>query len=279
MNKKNKMAHWHLDDIPWDQLDRSKIQPEFVALAKAASMVEQNSADYARYLCEVFADDEEMKRDALQWAREEVQHGMALRKWAELADPDFNFDESFKTFTEGYKLPQNVKESVRGSGAGELVARCIVEIGTSSYYSAIKDATDEPVLKAVCAKIAADEYRHYKLFYDHLQRYLKKDNIGGLERLKVALGRIVESEDDELAYAYYAANRGFIPGDYDRKRYSNHYFTFAFSVYRRSHVDKMVAMIFKAVGLKTNGWLNRAMNWLAWHAIQLRLLMAQRAVA
>lgn len=69
----------------------------------------------------------------------------------------------------------------------------MVETGTSSYYSAIGTSIDEPVLKEICAKIAGDEFRHYKLFYDTLNRYLARENMGKWARLKVALSRIAES--------------------------------------------------------------------------------------
>ena len=54
----------------------------------------------------------------------------------------------------------------------------MVETGTSSYYTALAEATAEPVLKQVCKLIAADEYRHFKLFYDHMRRYLSRENLG-----------------------------------------------------------------------------------------------------
>ena len=123
-----------------------------------------------------------------------------------LADPTFDFDAGFKRFTDGFKIATDSKASIRGSRSGELVARCIVETGTSSYYAALKDATAEPVLKEICRNIAADELRHYKLFYDHLRRYLETEKIGRWKRVAVVLSRVRESEDDELAYAYYAAN-------------------------------------------------------------------------
>ena len=47
--------------------------------------------------------------------------------------------------------------SRRGSRAGEMVARCIVETGTSSYYTALREAAAEPVLQEICRRIAADE--------------------------------------------------------------------------------------------------------------------------
>ena len=62
--------------------------------------------------------------------------------------------------------------SRRGSRAGELVARCVVEIGTSAYYTALREAAQEPVLQEICRHIAADELRHYRLFYKHLDRVL-----------------------------------------------------------------------------------------------------------
>ena len=154
--------HWTLDDIDWGRFDRSKVSPELVVIIKAAAMVEYNGGDYGSYLRNVFHDDPGFKQAASDWAEEEIQHGAALRRWAEMADPSFDFDKSFQCFTEGYSLPLEAEESVRGSRSGELVARCIVEAGTSSYYRAIGDATDEPVLKQVCSKIAADEIRHYR---------------------------------------------------------------------------------------------------------------------
>src|SRR3546814_13985472 len=69
-------------------------------------------------------------------------------------------------FREGFRPDVDATESIRGSRAGELVARCKVEVGTSSYYRALGDAATEPALKAICRFIAGDELRHYKLFYD-----------------------------------------------------------------------------------------------------------------
>ncbi|HKU95185.1 MAG TPA: ferritin-like domain-containing protein, partial [Vineibacter sp.] len=200
------MKNWTLDDIAWDAFDRSKVDPELLKLVKAAALVEHNGYDYATYLKNVFGDDTEFTMAIDGWAREEVQHGEALGRWAMMADPTFDFDAAFKKFTNGYKLPLDATTSVRGTRAGELMARCIVETGTSSYYSALRDAAGEPVLKQICAYIAADELRHYKLFYTHMRRWLEREHLGRWGRLRIGLARIHESEDDELAYAYFAAN-------------------------------------------------------------------------
>ena len=269
------MGTWTLDDISWHRFDGAKVEPEILRIVKAASLVEQNGADYAQYLCGVFHDDPAFQDVARHWGVEETQHGQALGRWAMLADPSFDHAAAAARFTAGYRVDLDATASIRGSRAGELVARCIVETGTSSYYSALAEATEEPVLKQICQRIAADELRHYKLFYTHLKRYLATERIGMWSRLKVAAGRLAEAEDDELAYAYYAANETAAP--YDRRRYSAAYSGRAYALYRRHHVERGMAMIFKVVGLKPNGRLNRWTTRLAWWTMQRRAARLARA--
>jgi len=248
------MTHWTPADIHWDRFDPSKVDHEILRIIKAASLIEQNGGDYTEYLCGVFHDDPEFQVVARRWGGEEVQHGQVLGRWANLADPSFNHADAAARFTAGFRVDLNAKTSIRGSRSGELVSRCIVETGTSSYYTALAEATEEPVLKEICQRIAADELRHYKLFYTHLKRYLDIEDFGRWRRVKVALARVREAEDDELAFAYFAAND--MSGAYDRHRYVNAYARRAIPVYRRHHVERGVAMIFKAVGLKPYGRLN-----------------------
>jgi hypothetical protein len=271
------MRHWTLDDIPWERFDPEKVDPEILRIVKAASLVEQNGADYARYLCGVFADDPLFQDAARHWGEEEVQHGQALGRWAALADPGFDHAAACARFTAGFRVDLDAVASVRGSRAAELVARCIVETGTSSYYTALGEAASEPVLQAICRRIAADELRHYKLFLTHLSRYLDAEGLGFWGRLRVALGRIRESEDDELAFAYHAANE---PGTaYDRARASRAYARRAYAVYRRRHVERGIAMVLKAVGLTPNGRLNRLATNLGWWFMRRRVARLERQAA
>ena len=271
------MGAWTLDDLPWDWLDHSKVDPEILRIVKAASLVDQNGGDYAQYLCNVFYDDPGFLDVARHWGDEEIQHGQALGRWAELADPGFDHAKASGRFTAGFRVDLDARHSVRGTRSGELIARCIVETGTSSYYTALAEAVEEPVLKAICKHIAADELRHYKLFYTHLKRYLERERLGFWGRLKVAATRVAESEDDELAYAYYAANETAAP--YQRKRYNNAYARRAYRVYRAHHIDRGMAMIFKVIGLTPNGRLNWLASRLAWWIMRRRADRLDRAAA
>lgn len=271
------MGSWTLDDIPWDRFDRSKVDPDLLRLAKAASLVEFNGGAYAHHLCRIFADDPEFQETARRWGEEEIQHGRALARWASLADPSFDFQSAFARFQVGFKVDFHAAESRRGSRAGEMVARCIVEIGTSSYYTALREAAVEPVLQEICRRIAADELRHYRLFYKSLGRWLARERLGRLGRLRIALGRVAESEDDELAYAYYAANEP--ERSYDRRRYSRAYARRAYCLYRPHHVERGIAMLLKAAGLTPNGRLARAVSRLAWRGMRYRAIRLSRTAA
>src|SRR6201995_4822896 len=93
---------WTMDDVHWSLFDPTKIESGLLATVKAAALVEYNAPDYVTYLKRVFAGEGPEIMDALeQWGREEAQHGRALGRWAELADPEFNLEAAFVRFRKG----------------------------------------------------------------------------------------------------------------------------------------------------------------------------------
>lgn len=278
-------AGWTLDDVPWDSFDSSKIEQSLLEAVKAAALVEYNAPDYVNYLKRVFRDAPASTiANIEQWGREEIQHGLALGRWAEIADPTFDFKSAFARFQAGFKPAHFASDevvSVRGSRRGEMIARCVVESGTSSFYSAIRDATNEPLLKDIAGRIAADEFRHYKLFFETLHEQDEPD-LPFWRKLIVAVTRVNESDDDELAYAYYSAN---IPADrqhavpYRREIYARAYHARAMTLYRRHHIRKLVQMVAKAVGADPQGRVTAAASGLLWRVLRVRAGLASATVA
>jgi hypothetical protein len=267
---------WKLDDVRWSSFDASRVEPKLLAAVKAASLVEYNALDYVAYLKRVFKDSgAETLANIEIWGEEEVQHGLALGRWAEMADPQFDFQAAFARFRAGYKPPHFASDdqvSVRGSRRGEMIARCVVESGTSSFYSALRDTTDEPVLKEVAGRIAADEFRHYKLFFETLQKQDEPD-MPFWRKLLVAVTRVQESDDDELSYAYYCANvpasrESVLP--YKREEYARAYHDKAMSLYRRHHIRKLVQMVAKACGADPQGRMTEIAGALLWRMLRVR---------
>jgi len=263
------MKHWRIEQVAWDRFDPSRVVPDVIPLVKAAAMVERNGGDYALYLNSVFHDDPDFRQAADYWAEEEIQHGEALGRWATLADPGWDFHAAFARYRESFKIDTRADASIRGSRTGELIARCMVETGTSSYYSALGEGSQEPVLKEICRLIAADEYRHFKLFYDHMRRYLARENLSFMQRLRVAAGRIGESEDDELAYAFHCSNEED-GTPYDHGRCIAGYMGRAMGYYRFHHIERGMGMIFKSIGLEPRGRLSSLASKGAWRYLQWR---------
>ena len=93
---------WSIESIDWDRFDRAKVDPDMLLLIKAASLVEYNGGDYAAYLSKVFSDDDGFCAAAKVWAGEEVRHGEALGRWAEMVDPSFDFN--FQGQSDGFSI-------------------------------------------------------------------------------------------------------------------------------------------------------------------------------
>jgi rubrerythrin len=275
MTERNVYAQgWSLDDVRWDRFDASKVEPWMLTAVKAAALVEFNAPDYVTYLKRVFKD-ERTQAAIEEWGTEESQHGRALGRWAEMADPSFNLADTFARFRAGYRPDHfngDAEVSIRGSRRGEMIARCVVESGTSSYYSAIRDATEEPVLKEIAGRIAADEYRHYRLFFEILKGQDEPD-LPFWRKLMVAVGRINESDDDELAYAYYCAA---VPKEreaaqpYVRAQFSKASYNTSLSIYRRRHIQKLAQMVSKAVGADPQGRMTNLAGALLWRMLRMR---------
>lgn len=252
--------NWKYEDIDWSLFDPSKVNPEILRIIKAGSVIEHNGSDYGLYLKNVFAEDALLRKEIQSWAADEIKHGKVLADWVKLVEPSYDFDERFKAYVKGFPIDTQAKESIRGSCGAELLTRCMVEIGTSSFYAAVKDATDEPLLKQICAKIAADELRHYKLFYKHFQRYQAKEKLNFFKRFKVTMGRLLLGEqDDELPFAYYIANCETAP--YNRLRYTQVYSKIVYSCYQKIHIDRGMALFCKAIGTNPQGWLQKILTF------------------
>src|SRR3546814_3659487 len=78
------LLQWTLDYVPWDAFDPARVEPDQLAIVKAAAMVEYNSADYVTYLRNVFHDDPAFVAAAEDWGMEERPHGQALGRWSAL---------------------------------------------------------------------------------------------------------------------------------------------------------------------------------------------------
>ncbi len=125
---------------------------------------------YTANLIEDFAGDAEITSWLeSSWLPEELQHGRALRRYVETAWPDFPWEPVRERFVAEFR--PFCDEALEASHSLEMASRCVVEMGTASFYTSLSRASPEPVLSLLTRRIASDEVRHYKYFYRFFRNY------------------------------------------------------------------------------------------------------------
>jgi len=236
-------VHWRLSDIAYDQIDATLVRDDlflFQTLA-SASYVEILSEMYSANLVEHFdgrSDVTGWLRDS--WQHEEVQHGVSLKAYVQAVWPDFDWQAGFEGFQREYSACCTV-EQLEPRRALELVARCVIETGTATFYRALHDYTREPVLRQLLDNIKSDEVAHYA----HFRRYYEQSNVDERHGVFAVLATIwrrmreVRGEDAYIAYKHVWSARH--PGqtfserewgDYNRtvRRLARNYYPFGMAV-------------------------------------------------
>jgi rubrerythrin len=201
-------AHWSLDQIGYERIDVERVRrrDELFLLVCSASFIESGSDTYTRNLIDYFAGDAEFGHWLQdRWEPEELQHGRALRTYLQHVWPDFDWDAAYAGFFAEY-AQLCVVEELEPTRSQELVARCIVETGTTTYYQALAALADEPVLHALASRIRADEVGHYKQFYHQFLKYREREGLGRAQVIAAIWRRVAElrRSDSDIALRHAA---------------------------------------------------------------------------
>ena len=190
---------WRLEDIPMDDIDFGRIRDreDMLFILATSSFIEFASDTYAGNLADYFRDDPEIAEWLSQrWEKEELQHGRALRAYVQKVWPAFDWEGAYARFFAEYSLTCGV-EGYEPTRALEMAARCMVEIGTSTVYRAIRELADEPVLIRLIEHIRSDEVRHYKYFLRYFDRYDAHEKNGRMRVFHSLKRRLVEARHSD----------------------------------------------------------------------------------
>ncbi len=213
---------WSLADIPWHRINPAQMaeKEDIFYMVATASFMEATTDQYTRNLIDFFRGDAEIVAWLEDhWLPEELQHGHALRRYVEIAWPDFDWERTYRSFVEEF-TEFCAPDALEHSRCLELASRCVVEMGTASYYTTVQRVSPDPVLAALANCIYRDEVRHYKHFYGYFRRWKATEDIG---RMRVAGAlwrrlRMTGAEDSfiVLKHVYMARNPG---QPYDSRTY------------------------------------------------------------
>ena len=214
-------GHWQLDDIAFDQIQHEAIadNEDLFYLLMSASFVETGSDTYAANLAEHYSGYPEIAGWLQErWEAEELQHGVALRRYVEAVWPQFSWQQAYDSFFGEYSKLCTVEE-LNVDRHLEMVARCVVETGTTAYYHTLREMSDEPVLRQLLGHIRNDEVNHFKHFLKYFKQLQEQSPVGRTRIAGALYARLKElrESDSDVALRHVFAHRGRYFADSDRQ--------------------------------------------------------------
>ena len=205
-------TRWSVDDLDFGNIKHAQIvdNEALFFLVIAASFIETGSDTYAANLGEHYAGYGaigDWLRD--QWEHEELQHGMALRRYVEAVWPDFPWQTAYDSFFAEYSKLCTMDELYTDRRL-EMVARCVVEMGTTTYYQTLRGLSDEPVLGQLLSNIRNDEVGHYKHFLKYFKELQAQRPVARWRIAGALYGRLKElrESDSDIALRHVWAHKG-----------------------------------------------------------------------
>ena len=203
---------WRVEDIAFDTIDRPAIEhnEDLFFLLMSASFIETGSDTYASNLAEHYSAWPEIAAWLKEhWEAEELQHGRALRAYVEVVWPDFPWQQAYDSFFAEYSKLCTMEELYPDPRL-EMVARCVVETGTTAYYHTVRELSDEPVLTRLLGNIRNDEVNHFKHFLKYFKELQEVSPVGRTRIAGALYGRLKElrESDSDVALRHVWAHKG-----------------------------------------------------------------------
>ena len=204
--------HWAISDIRYDAIDHAAIvdDEDLFYLLMSASFVETGSDTYAANLgahyaghpgiCDWLVDE---------WEHEELQHGASLQRYVQTVWPSFPWQQAYDSFFAEYSQLCTTEELFPDRRL-EMVARCVVETGTTAYYHTLRGLSPEPVLTELLGHIRNDEVGHFKHFLAYFKTLQQQAPVGRARIAGALYSRLKElrESDSDIALRHVFAHRG-----------------------------------------------------------------------
>ncbi len=261
------MLRWNYKDIKYDKIDKSLIEDNnfLFNLLTIASFIEITSDVYDKNLSIYYKDNEEVVEWLNNtWKIEEIQHGKALKEYINYVWSNFDWEKSYKNFLKGY-IPLCKVDNLEDTKAKEMLARMVVETGTSTAYKAIaayaKDL-NEPILEQIAKNISKDEVYHYEKFEEIFKYYKDKEKLKNSEIVKILYKRAKDINNEDIKIAYEAINHSKSYDNYmkDVKEFAKKYYPYKMAIkmfirplglskFSENIISNTITPIFKVLGI------------------------------
>ncbi len=166
-------ARWDFDEIDMKAIDRTKIDPHVIHEIKQITLTELGSVPATYMFMRDFKHDIDFQRFISIWAFEEGKHSLVLERWLRELGEEIPEEQMAKVYIEFETAPWI--ETLTMHFLGEQ--RLGLWYGAfSGIAPGAKDRPmEEPVLRAIFAKMAEDEWRHAGCYFAFLKEAVEQN--------------------------------------------------------------------------------------------------------
>jgi len=204
-----------MGDIPWQAIQSDEVVyiEELFYLLTSASFMKIATHRCARNLIGHFADDSAATLWLTNhWQHEEMQHGEVLKKYVQTVWPGLDWDRAYAGFLKEYTRRCD-GWALEPSRSQELAGRCVVEVSTAGFYTALSRISRDPVLSLLAQYIYGDEMRHYKYFHHIFRKYQAIENTGRIRLVQTLWRRLKMISNHESFVALKHADAAYHPNE------------------------------------------------------------------
>jgi acyl-[acyl-carrier-protein] desaturase len=198
LRQNDHIGYNRFEDFEWDKLKDSvtdsKMTDLHIGAVETAMLVEDHIPGYGSEYLRIFmvhedrTDEEawkcrQMLHFVFRWVAEEDRHAHCLELWMrhsgrrdEKALTDLMVAECKKQYIAPHENPIQL-----------FTYTAIQEKATQLFYSCLRQSVDEPILRAVLAKLSQDEARHCNFFSQMVMDGLQESNTRHIVQIKDAL--------------------------------------------------------------------------------------------
>jgi hypothetical protein len=216
---------WGLEDVSWASIRHEAVvnEEELFYLTVNASFMKAAGAElYVRDLLKYFTGDSAIQTWLKQeWQQDELQHAGALKRYIQIAWPEFAWDTVYEYFFSEFAANYR-NGDLAPSRSLEMAARCVLETAAAGYYTALRSLCREPLLRLLAWRISVDEMRHYQHFYRYFGKYRRIDNTSRGEVLQAMWRRLkLQNRDDHSIVMKHVYGACHPSEPFDLRKYRN----------------------------------------------------------
>ena len=187
MFRRLEAARWRLADVPFDEVDTSRVSEQSLQAIEVNCLMELSSLYAVRMFLRDFREIPDFCQFASIWYYEEMKHYLVLREYLKVFDRAPDTDQFQELDTELAPSPW----------PPTLALHYCSELRLGMWYHRWSEEAEEPVLAGIYREIGNDEFRHAACYRDFMEQALERDPRLLLQFLQAAKWMLVNPSGDK----------------------------------------------------------------------------------